>query len=405
MKASSPPTDEKFKIGMLLSDTRYRGSSLQVITFIIFVAVFFWLVDNTLKNLALLGKDVSFNFLFLRAGYDINQRLIPYSSDSTHGRAAVVGILNTLLVAFVGCVIATILGLFVGILRLSKNWLVAKLMSAYIEGFRNVPVLLWIVMVFALLTEFTPAPKAFKGADPQATMLFFDSVAITNRGTYFPAPILNEGAYWVIFIFILSGFAVIFLKRYADKLKKETGKDFPTFLVSIAILIFPSTILFFALGSPISLEYPYLKGFNFKDGIHLRNSFLALTLALALYTSAFIAEIVRAGIMAISKGQTEAASSLGLRPNKIMNLIILPQALRIIVPPLISNYLNLTKNSSLAIAVGYMDVRGTLGGITLNQTGRELESMLLLMGFYLCVSLVISSIINYYNRSFQIVVR
>ena len=405
MKASSPPTDEKFQIGMLLSDTRYRGTSLQVITFIIFVAVFFWLVDNTLKNLALLGKDVSFNFLFLRAGYDINQRLIPYSSDSTHGRAAVVGILNTLLVAFVGCVIATILGLFVGILRLSKNWLVAKLMSAYIEGFRNVPVLLWIVMVFALLTEFTPAPKAFKGADPQATMLFFDSVAITNRGTYFPAPILNEGAYWVIFIFILSVFAVIFLKRYVNKLKRETGKDFPTFLVSIAILIFPSTILFFALGSPISLEYPYLKGFNFKDGIHLRNSFLALTLALALYTSAFIAEIVRAGIMAISKGQTEAASSLGLRPNKIMNLIILPQALRIIVPPLISNYLNLTKNSSLAIAVGYMDVRGTLGGITLNQTGRELESMLLLMGFYLCVSLIISSVINYYNRSFQIVVR
>ena len=195
-------------------------------------------------------------------------------------------------------------------------------MSAYIEGFRNVPVLLWIVMVFALLTEFTPAPKAFKGADPQATMLFFDSVAITNRGTYFPAPILNEGAYWVIFIFILSVFAVIFLKRYVNKLKRETGKDFPTFLVSIAILIFPSTILFFALGSPISLEYPYLKGFNFKDGIHLRNSFLALTLALALYTSAFIAEIVRAGIMAISKGQTEAASSLGLRPNKIMNLII-----------------------------------------------------------------------------------
>ena len=167
----------------------------------------------------------------------------------------------------------------------------------------------------------------------------------------------------------------------------------------------PTLGFYFLLGKPISLEYPYLKGFNFRDGIHLRNSFLALTLALALYTSAFIAEIVRAGILAISKGQTEAAASLGLRPNKIMNLIILPQALRIIVPPLISNYLNLTKNSSLAIAVGYMDVRGTLGGITLNQTGRELESMLLLMGFYLCVSLLISSVINYYNRSFQIVVR
>ena len=360
MKASSPPTNEKFKIGMLLSDTRYRGTSLQVITFIIFVAVFFWLVDNTLKNLALLGKDVSFNFLFLRAGYDINQRLIPYSSDSTHGRAAVVGILNTLLVAFVGCVIATILGLFVGILRLSKNWLVAKLMSAYIEGFRNVPVLLWIVMVFALLTEFTPAPKAFKGADPQATMLFFDSVAITNRGTYFPAPILNEGAYWVIFIFILSVFAVIFFKRYANKLKRETGKDFPTFLVSIAILIFPSTILFFTLGSPISLEYPYLKGFNFKDGIHLRNSFLALTLALALYTSAFIAEIVRAGIMAISKGQTEAASSLGLRPNKIMNLIILPQALKLVIPGIANTFLALVKDTPLIFVVGLLEIVGML---------------------------------------------
>ena len=343
--------------------------------------------------------------MFLRAGYDINQRLIPYTSDSTHGRAAFVGILNTLLVAFVGCFFATILGLFVGILRLSKNWLVAKLMSIYIEGFRNVPVLLWIVMIFALLTEFTPAPKAFKGADPQATMLLFDSIAVTNRGTYFPAPIFGEGSFWLLLSFILSILIVIFIKQYANKQKKETGKSLPTFWISMLIIILPTLGFYFLLGKPISLEYPYLKGFNFKDGIHLRNSFLALTLALALYTSAFIAEIVRAGILAISKGQTEAAASLGLRPNKIMNLIILPQALRIIVPPLISNYLNLTKNSSLAIAVGYMDVRGTLGGITLNQTGRELESMLLLMGFYLCVSLLISSVINYYNRSFQIVVR
>jgi general L-amino acid transport system permease protein len=161
-------------------------------------------------------------------------------------------------------------------------------------------------------------------------------------------------------------------------------------------------LLYFVLGSPVSLDYPYLKGFNFKDGIYVRNSLIALTLALSLYTSAFIGEIVRSGILAISHGQTEAASSLGLRPGRIMSLIILPQALRVIVPPMISNYLNLTKNSSLAIAVGYMDVRGTLGGITLNQTGRELESMLLLMGFYLCVSLLVSAVINYFNRSFQI---
>ena len=404
MSSSSFP-EEKFRWGMLLSDTRYRGTSLQVITFIVFVAVFFWLVDNTLKNLALLGKDVSFDFLWIRAGYDINQRLIPYTNDSTHAMAALVGILNTLLCAFVGCVIATILGVVIGIMRLSKNWIIAKLMAVYIEGFRNVPVLLWIVMVFALLTEFTPAPKAFKGSEPEASMLFFDSVAITNRGTYFPAPVWGEGSAWLVAMFLISILIVIFFRRYAKQIKKNTGKNLPTFWISVLIISIPLVILYFLLGKPVTLNYPYLKGFNFKEGIHLRNSFIALTLALALYTSAFIAEIVRAGILAISKGQTEAASSLGMRPNRIMSLIILPQALRVIVPPLISNYLNLTKNSSLAIAVGYMDVRGTLGGITLNQTGRELESMLLLMGFYLSVSLLISSIINFYNRTFQIVVR
>ena len=396
---------ERFRFGMLLSDTRYRATSLQVITFIIFVAVFFWLVDNTVKNLALMGKDVSFSFLGMRAGYDINQRLISYTNDSTHARAAFVGILNTLLVAFVGCIIATIVGVFVGILRLSRNWIIAKLMSVYIEGFRNVPVLLWIVMIFALLTELTPAPKAFKGANPEASMLFFESVAVTNRGTYLPMPIMGEGAYWLVIGLCLSLIIIIFLIRYSRSLKERTGKGLQTFWISLLVLVVPFLLLYFILGKPITFNYPYLKGFNFRDGIHLRNSFLALTFALAFYTSAFIGEIVRSGILAISKGQTEAASALGLRPNRIMSLIILPQALRVIVPPMISQYLNLTKNSSLAIAVGYMDVRGTLGGITLNQTGRELESMLLLMGFYLSVSLLISSVINYFNRSFQIVGR
>ena len=396
---------ESFRFGMLLSDTRYRATSLQVITFIIFVAVFFWLVDNTVKNLALMGKDVSFSFLGMRAGYDINQRLISYTNDSTHARAAFVGILNTLLVAFVGCIIATIVGVFVGILRLSRNWIIAKLMSVYIEGFRNVPVLLWIVMIFALLTELTPAPKAFKGANPEASMLLFESVAVTNRGTYLPMPIMGEGAYWLVISLCLSLIIIIFLIRYSRSLKERTGKGLQTFWISLLVLVVPFLLLYFILGKPITFNYPYLKGFNFRDGIHLRNSFLALTFALAFYTSAFIGEIVRSGILAISKGQTEAASALGLRPNRIMSLIILPQALRVIVPPMISQYLNLTKNSSLAIAVGYMDVRGTLGGITLNQTGRELESMLLLMGFYLSVSLLISSVINYFNRSFQIVGR
>ena len=393
---------EKFRLGMLLGDTRYRSTTIQVIAFIVFVSVAFWLIDNTAKNLASLGKEIDFSFLSMRAGYDINQRLIEYSSDSTHARAAVVGILNTLLVAFFGCVIATVLGLFVGILRLSNNWIVSRLTSIYIEGFRNIPVLLWIVMFFAFLTEMTPAPRAFKGEDPSASMLFFDSVAITNRGTYFPMPIFGDGSIFVVLVFSLSLIAVLAYLRYARNLQRQTGKILPRFTVSALLLLAPSVLTYFILGSPIQLEYPYLKGFNFKDGIHLRNSFLALTLALGVYTSAYIAELVRSGIQAIPKGQTEASSALGLRPNRVMSLIILPQAVRIIVPPVISQFLNITKNSSLAIAVGYMDVRSTLGGITLNQTGREMESMLLLMIFYLVVSLAISSLINFFNKAFEI---
>jgi general L-amino acid transport system permease protein len=393
---------EKFRLGMLLGDTRYRSTTIQVFAFIIFVSVAFWLVDNTAKNLAALGKEIDFSYLSSRAGYDINQRLIHYTSDSTHARAALIGILNTLLVAFFGCFIATILGLFIGILRLSKNWIIARLTSVYIEGFRNIPVLLWIVMFFAFLTEMTPAPKAFKGTDPTSTMLFFDSIAITNRGTYFPMPIFGEGSIYVILTFVLSLVGIVMFLVYARNLQKQTGKILPRFLISVLILCLPSVAVYFLSGTPVALEYPYLKGFNFKDGIHVRNSFLALTLALGVYTSAYIAELVRSGIQAIPKGQTEAASALGLRPNRVMSLIILPQAIRVIVPPTISQYLNITKNSSLAIAVGYMDVRSTLGGITLNQTGREMESMLLLMVFYLIVSLGISSVIQGFNRAFEI---
>ena len=400
--APSPYPSEKFRLGMLLGDTRYRSTTIQVFAFIVFVSVAFWLVDNTAKNLAALGKEIDFSYLSSRAGYDINQRLIHYTNDSTHARAALVGILNTLLVAFFGCFIASILGLFIGILRLSSNWIIAKLTSVYIEGFRNIPVLLWIVMFFAFLTEMTPAPKAFKGADPTSTMVFFDSIAITNRGTYFPMPIFGTGSIYVLLTFVLSLVGIVMFLVYARNLQRQSGKILPRFLISLLILCLPSVVVYFLSGTPVSLEYPYLKGFNFKDGIHVRNSFLALTLALGVYTSAYIAELVRSGIQAIHKGQTEAASALGLRPNRVMNLIILPQAIRVIVPPTISQFLNITKNSSLAIAVGYMDVRSTLGGITLNQTGREMESMLLLMVFYLIVSLGISSVIQGFNRAFEI---
>ncbi len=359
-----------------------------------------WLVSNTVQNLQALGKDFDFGFLFERSGYDINQRLIPYDSNATHGRAALVGILNTLLVAFLGCVTATILGVIAGVLRLSKNWLVSRLMAVYVEGFRNVPLLLWIIAFFAVLTEATPAPSAFRKGEAQ--MLLFDSVAVSNRGVYIPRPVLHDGALLLGIVFVLALIGIWVFRRYARKLQEDTGQILPVGWISLAILLVPLLIAYFALGRPITLDYPALKGFNFKGGLHLRNSLIALWMALSVYTGAFIAEIVRAGILAVDKGQTEAAYALGLRPGRTMRLVILPQALRVIVPPLISQFLNLTKNSSLAIAVGYMDVRSTLGGITINQTGRELEGMLLLGSFYLVTSLIISAGMNIYNASIKL---
>ena len=400
MKVTEPPKP-LFQLRQLIYDTKYRSLTVQAIAMCLLVLFFSWLVNNTIQNLTALGKDFDFGFLTNIAGYDINQRLIEYSSTSTHGRAALVGILNTLLVAFLGCALATIIGIVAGVLRLSKNWIVARLMTIYVEGFRNVPLLLWILIIFAVMTESTPGPRDFR-AGGSASMIFFDSVAISNRGVYIPFPVWGEGSGILIFVFLLSLLGVWIFKKIATSRQQQTGITLPTFWISTGIVIIPSIMTFFVLGQPVSLDYPTLGGFNFRGGLQLRNSLIALWLALSLYTGAFIAEIVRSGILSVSKGQTEAAYALGLRPNRTMNLVILPQALRVIIPPLISQYLNLTKNSSLAIAVGYMDVRSTLGGITINQTGRELEGMLMLGLFYLLASLVISTVMNIYNNSVKL---
>ncbi len=390
---------EPFRPSMLIYDTRYRSLTIQVVAVILFMLAAAWLVNNTIQNLSALGKDFNFGFLSSRAGYDINQAMIPYTNDSTHGRAALVGILNTLLVAVLGCILATIIGVIAGVLRLSSNWIVAKLAAVYVEGFRNVPVLLWIFAIMAVITETAPAPSAFRGDDPAASMLLGESVAVTNRGLYIPWPVWGPGWHVVVAAFILSLMAIMLFGRYAKRRQEETGQILPTFWIKLAIFVIPTLLIDRLMGSPISLELPVLERFNFVGGGFVDKALIALVLALSLYTGAFIAENVRAGILAISRGQTEAAGALGLRPRRIMSLVVLPQAMRVIIPPLISQYLNLTKNSSLAIAVGYMDVRATLGGITMNQTGRELECMLLLMGFYLLISLAISSLMNWYNAS------
>ena len=401
MSLSAQADVSEFRLSMLINDKRYRSYTFQFLALMVLICLMAFLGWNLMQNLAAAGLNISYSFLGEPAGYDINQRLIEYNSQSTHWRASVVGVLNTLLVAFLGCLMATIFGVFAGIFRLSNNWIVAKIMAVYVEIFRNVPVLIWILIINAVFLAALPQPRAFRGENPEATMLF-DAFAFTGRGIYMPKPVLYDGGWIVIVAFILSLIAVLFYRRYARKTLFDHGLILPVLWPRLAILFVPTLAIFFLLGSPIGLEYPALKGFNFKGGIWARGSLLSLWFALSIYTGAFIAENVRAGIQAVSKGQSEAAASLGLRPGRIMNLVILPQALRVIIPPLISNYLNLTKNSSLAIAVGYMDVTGTLGGITLNQTGRAIETILLLMAFYLTISLGISAIMNVYNNSIKL---
>lgn len=393
--SSAPVNDEPFHLSMLIYDKRYRSYTLQLITLFIVMIAVAWLVDNVLSNLQALGKEFSFSFLWDPASYDINQRLIEYTSRSPHWRAAVVGILNTLLVAFLGCILATVIGVAIGILRLSKNWLVARLSLIYVEALRNVPVLLWILLASSAFSALLPSPR-------QAEPALGGFLVSTNRGFYIPAPVFGDGAGFVGIVFVLSIIGMFLFRRWAAKKQAATGEILPVLWISLAIFFLPALLVYFIMGMPIGLDFPELQGFNFQGGLYIRASFMALWLALSLYTGAFIAENVRAGIQAISHGQTEAASSLGLPQTRTMNLVILPQALRIIIPPLISQYLNLTKNSSLAIAVGYMDVTGTLGGITLNQTGKEMECLILLMGFYLIVSLLISAVMNIYNNAVAI---
>ena len=401
MNTSELARRDKFQFSMLLNDKRYRSYTFQFFALFILICAMAYLGKNLLENLAAAGLNISYSFLGEPAGYDINQRLIEYNSQSTHLRASIVGVLNTLLVAFLGCIAATFFGVTAGILRLSNNWIVAKLMMIYVEIFRNVPVLIWILIIHSVFLAFLPQTKPIPPENPEATMLW-DAFAFTGRGFYIPKPVFNDGSFIVIVTFILSIIGIFAFRYYARQKLYSEGKLLETRWTSVGIFFIPTLIIYFALGSPIGLEYPELKGFNFKGGIHARGSLISLWFALSIYTGAFIAEVVRAGIQSVDKGQSEAAGALGMRPNFIMNLVILPQALRVIVPPLISFYLNITKNSSLALAVGYMDITGTLGGITLNQTGRAIEAVLLLMLFYLVISLSISAIMNVYNRSIML---
>ena len=412
MSPVTAPGDRPFRLSMLIYDRKFRSLTIQTLVFIIVMLFAAWLVNNTVQNLARQGKTFDFGFLWNRAGYDIPFHIIPYSSADTHLRAAMVGLTNTLLVSALGCVLATIIGVLVGVLRLSRNWLVARLMTVYVEIFRNVPLLLWILVILALFTEVMPGPRDYRpdaDGNAKAEMILFDSVAPTNRYTAVPrlavdhdpgsvalGPVSVDTVFLAFVVALVAAWLIHrWLRGWAQARQDATGRRPLTWPFSLALYLVPLVVLSRVFG--VHFIRPELTGFNFSGGLNLDNGFVVLLLALSLYTGAFIAEIVRAGILAVSRGQSEAAAALGLQPRGIMGLVILPQALRVIIPPLISQFLNLTKNSSLAIAVGYPDLRATLGGTTLNQTGREMESMIVMMGIYLAISLAISGVMNVYN--------
>lgn len=374
-----------------------RSVIIQIVTMALLFAFFAYIINNAVLNLQALGKTFSFDFLKEPASYDINQTLIEYTSRSSHARAMLVGILNTALVAVCGVILATVLGFVLGVIRLSNNWLASRIVYVFIEFTRNVPVLLHILLIHGIMVHFLPLPK-------QAISIG-DALFLSNRGVYAPRPEFLDGFGFTVAAFVIAVIGAVVFRRWAKKVQEDTGKIYPVFLICTGIIVGLPLLVFLISGSPLVWELPKMGRFNLQGGVMMLPEFLALWLALSLYTSAFIAEIVRSGIMAINKGQWEAAGALGVRRSRVLQLVIIPQALRVIIPPLASQYLNLTKNSSLAIAIGYMDIVATIGGITLMQTGKEMETMILVLLLYLSFSLVISAFMNWYNKRIALVER
>ncbi|HIJ56676.1 MAG TPA: amino acid ABC transporter permease [Deltaproteobacteria bacterium] len=377
-------------------DPKKRAILFQIMVIAGIGLLAFYLVSNTLFNLKKQSIATGIGFLQKEASFEIGETLIPYSAASSYGRAIIVGTLNTLRVAFIGIIITVILGAIVGIARLSSNWLVSKSAAVYIEVMQDIPVLLQLFFWYAIFYESLPSPR--QALNP------FAGLFLCNRGVAFAAPASHPAHPYMLFSFFAGCVLVYLLRRWAKSRQDETGKSFPVFRVSVGILIAFPLVIWVGSGAPMEMDVPELKGFNFKGGMTLSPEFMALLLGLVLYTAAFVAEVVRAGIQSVSKGQREAAMSLGLRPPLVMNLVILPQALRVIIPPLTSQMLNLTKNSSLAVAIGYPDFV-SVANTTINQTGQAIEGVALIMVVYLIFSLSTSTFMNWYNKKVALVER
>jgi len=389
-KSRPPPRQLVAKLRRMLAGGAGWGG---VILQLFFIAVLAWvgyeIFANVRTNLQSQHIAAGFGFLSNNAGFDVNQSLIPYSQSDTYARVFVVGLLNTLLVAVIGIFFATLIGFAVALGRLSPNWLLSRISGGYVELLRNLPVLFQILFWYLAVLGSLPPPRQ--------SISMFGIFFLSNRGIVVPTPIPLPGLTALTVAFLIAVAASLVLRSYARRQLFQTGRLVTIWPFVLGMLIGLPLIATLMFGAPVSFEIPHLKGFNFSGGSRIIPEFVALTLALSTYTGAFIAEVVRAGILSVHKGQMEAGSSLGLTRGAALRLIVVPQALRVILPPLTSQYLNLTKNSSLAVAIGYPDLVSVFAGTSLNQTGQAIEIIGITMGFYLATSLVTSAIMNFYN--------
>ena len=394
---ASQSHDQRKEQGRWWYDAKVRALIFQCLAVAAVLGFLFYIINNALTNLEARGITTGFGFLGNTAGFGILQSLIPYNETDTFGRTFVVGLLNTLLISVLGIILATLLGFVIGVARLSKNWLVSRIATVYIETFRNVPLLLQIFFWYFSVLRTLPSPRE--------SVNLGDLAFLNVRGFYIPKPLFEEGFGYVLWALLLALTLSWGIRRWAHRRQALTGQIFPVWLSSLALILLLPLATFWLVGSPLAWSLPSLQGFNFRGGLTVLPELAALLLALTIYTAAFIAEIVRSGILAISKGQTEAASALGLSPTKTLRLVVSPQAMRVIIPPLTSQYLNLTKDSSLATAIGYPDLVSVFMGTTLNQTGQAIEVIAMTMGVYLIISITTSVLMNIYNRRMTLVER
>ncbi len=390
-KGVAPSSKPKF-----WNDPDKRALLFQILMILTVLGFFAYIISNALHNLETRGITTGFDFLSQSAGFEILLHLIPFDATFSFGRTFVVGLLNTLLVSFLGVILATMLGFIMGIARLSDNWLIRKVATAYIEIFRNIPLLLQILFWYVAVLQPLPMPRQ---------SIEFGAAFLNNRGLYLPAPVFESGFSVVLIALAAAIAATVMLVRWNRKRQDATGQRFPVVWTSIGLLFGLPLLAYLLAGSPVSWDYPALTGFNFKGGATVIPELMALLIALSVYTGTFIAEIVRSGILAVSSGQSEAAQALGLSKNRTLSLIIVPQAMRVIIPPLTSQYLNLIKNSSLATAIGYPDLVSVFMGTTLNQTGQAIEIIFMTMAVYLTINLIVSMLMNIYNKRMALVER